>query len=64
VPLLKVIGEHVLPLKSQLDWGYHIPFMVSGVLDRHPNDAMQWMDSDRRDDLVGFYQSVTSELDD
>jgi len=60
-PVLKVIGDTILPLKKEVEWGYHIPYMLTGVLDQHPREAMAWMDSDERDDFVKFYRRITED---
>ncbi|MDY6912887.1 MAG: aldolase catalytic domain-containing protein, partial [Planctomycetota bacterium] len=31
VPLLDCIAEHILPLQKEIDWGYHVPYMLTGV---------------------------------
>ncbi len=58
LPLLKVIQEHIHPLQSTIDWGYHIPYLVTGALNEHPRSAMQWMDSDRKNDFVSFMKEM------
>ena len=60
-PILKVIGETIIPLREEIDWGYHIPYMLAGVLNQHPLEAMRWMDSDQREDYVTFYQRATED---
>ena len=55
---MRIVG---LPLKETLCWGYHIPYMLAGLLDKHPLQAMQWMASPARDDCVKFYQQITYE---
>lgn len=59
-PLFKVIQEKLVPLSKQIAWGYHIPYLVTGVMNEHPRAAMKWMDSDRREDVVGFYDSLVA----
>jgi 4-hydroxy 2-oxovalerate aldolase len=59
VPILDVIANTILPLREHLDWGYHIPYMLTGILDQHPREAMAAMTSDDRDDFVGFYQQIS-----
>ena len=56
-PILKVISETILPLRERIEWGYHIPYMVSGMLNQHPRGAMRWMDQGgpEREDYVKFY---------
>jgi len=61
VPVLEVISKHILPLQNELHWGYHIPYMLSGLLDKHPLQAMQWMAGPERDDCLKFYQQITYE---
>ncbi len=58
VPVLEVIGQHILPLQKEIDWGYHVPYMLTGVRNLHPRAAIEWMDSDRRDDLAEFYRRL------
>jgi 4-hydroxy 2-oxovalerate aldolase len=59
VPILDVIGKAILPLQDKIDWGYHIPFMLAGVLDKHPEDAMKWMASPKKHDFVEFYKQIS-----
>ncbi len=60
-PVLKVISEAIVPLRKEIDWGYHIPYMLTGVLDHHPLDAIRWMDGPERDDYVKFYSQITED---
>jgi 4-hydroxy 2-oxovalerate aldolase len=57
-PLLKVIQEKLVPLSKQIAWGYHIPYLITGVLNEHPRAAMKWMDSDQRENLAGFFDNT------
>ena len=58
-PLLEGIAKAVKPLQKELDWGYHIPYMIMGTLNQHPRDAIIWMAGEKRDDFVEFYRQVT-----
>lgn len=58
LPVLQAIQDHILPLQKQIDWGYHIPYMISGSLNEHPKRAMEWMDSDLKDDFVAFLKTM------
>jgi len=62
-PLLEGIQNAILPLQETMAWGYHIPYMVSGMLNQHPREAMAWMTGDDRGDFVAFYDRVTEEFD-
>jgi len=61
LPLLEVIGSKIVPLKEDIDWGYHIPYMLAGALNQHPRDAMAWMGSENKHDYAEFYRQVTEE---
>lgn len=62
-PILKSIQEDVLPLQQEIDWGYHLPYMISGALNQHPRAAMKWMDSNEKDNFVDFFNSVIDKND-
>ena len=44
MPVLKFIEEYIVPLEKQLDWGYSIPYMLTGQLNEHPRAAMKARD--------------------
>ena len=50
---------HLLPLVGTLQWGYHIPYVVTGVLNEHPRSAMKFMTSRDHNDFVKFYDQMT-----
>jgi 4-hydroxy 2-oxovalerate aldolase len=58
LPILKVIQEHIFPLQETIDWGYHIPYMITGALNEHPKAAMDWMESENKNDLVNFLRKM------
>ena len=58
VPILRAIQEHVKPLQKDINWGYFIPYMITGSQNDHPRSAMAWMASENRDDYVSYYESV------
>ncbi|HLP04791.1 MAG TPA: aldolase catalytic domain-containing protein [Paludibacter sp.] len=58
LPLLQAIQDHVHPLQKQIDWGYHIPYLISGALNAHPRRSLEWMDSDRKNDFVSFMKEM------
>jgi 4-hydroxy 2-oxovalerate aldolase len=57
-PLLRCIRDDIEPLRKQFFWGYSIPYMISGVLNRHPREAMQFMESGNSADIVKFYDDM------
>ncbi|MGB2824774.1 MAG: aldolase catalytic domain-containing protein [Phycisphaerae bacterium] len=61
-PLLEGIQKVILPLRKELAWGYHIPYMIMGMINQHPRSAMQWMEGDAPEDYVEFFRQVTEEF--
>ena len=58
LPLLDVIQNHVKPWQQKIDWGYHVPYLITGALNEHPRSAMKWMDSEQKDDFVAFMKEM------
>lgn len=57
-PLIEVIQEFFIPMKSDVEWGYHIPYLITGVLNEHPRSAMKIMASKTLPDLRKFYEEL------
>ncbi len=62
-PAYKLIRDHMIPLQKKIQWGYHIPYLITGSLNEHPRSAMKWMDSKNSDDLVTFYNNMLDGID-
>ena len=58
VPVLQAIVDFILPLQQEIAWGYHVPYMLTGVRNLHPLEAIQWMSSPRKGELVSFYKHL------
>jgi 4-hydroxy 2-oxovalerate aldolase len=54
-PLLDVVSEIMLPLREKVEWGYLIPYLVTGALDEHPRGAIAWLKKPERDDFRQFF---------
>lgn len=60
MPVLKFIEEYIVPLEKELDWGYSIPYMITGQLNEHPRAAMKARD-EKDTKYREFYKSLTIE---
>ncbi len=58
LPILDVIQKHIHPLQKDIDWGYHVPYLITGALNEHPRSAMKWMDSENKNDFVTFMKEM------
>lgn len=57
-PILEVIQEFFIPLKSETEWGYHIPYLITGILDEHPRSGIKAMAAKEMPDLRKFYEDL------
>ena len=56
IPILKFIEHHILKLKEEgVIWGYDVPYLLTGRLNQHPRDAIQFT-SEHRTDYADFFQ--------
>jgi len=62
-PVVECIQDHVLPLLNgdKMEWGYMIPYMITGMLNQHPRPAMKLRGSDNPDAFVQFYDEMFEE---
>lgn len=59
-PVLDVIERLFIPLRQQVEWGYIIPYTITGILNEHPRVAMALRNSEDKDKYVEFYDKLTS----
>jgi len=57
-PLIQVIQEIFIPMKADIEWGYHIPYLITGVLNEHPRSAMKIMSQNILPNLRQFYEDL------
>jgi 4-hydroxy 2-oxovalerate aldolase len=56
-PILDVISREMIPLSKEVEWGYVIPYAITGILDEHPKSALELRESDKKDNYREFYDS-------
>jgi 4-hydroxy 2-oxovalerate aldolase len=55
-PILDVISKEFIPLRRELEWGYVIPYAITGILDEHPKTAIALRESNKKEDYREFYE--------
>ncbi len=54
-PIYKVIQEHFVPLRQEIEWGFNDIYGISGHLNQHPREAMKFRkDEAHKDDCYDF----------
>ncbi|MFH1691978.1 MAG: aldolase catalytic domain-containing protein [Candidatus Omnitrophota bacterium] len=57
-PILDVISKEFIPLREKIEWGYIIPYAITGMLDEHPKMAMALRQSAKKENYREFYDSI------
>ena len=50
-----------MPMKERFEWGPNIPYLITGSLNQHPRDAMDFCEGEDATDIVGFYDKMVIE---
>jgi len=57
-PILKVIQDYMIPMREEIEWGYMIPYAVTGILNRHPRAAIAMRKTENKDKYAEFYEDI------
>jgi 4-hydroxy 2-oxovalerate aldolase len=57
-PILKVIQEQMLPMQKDIEWGYLIPYMITGMLNEHPRAGISVRKTADKDNYAKFYEDI------
>lgn len=60
-PILQCIQDVFIPLQGKMEWGYQIPYMITGQLNLHPRAAIKMRASNNPDNYVSFYDQMIEE---
>nr|WP_082685572.1 aldolase catalytic domain-containing protein [Ferroacidibacillus organovorans] len=59
-PLLEPLEKLFIPMREKVEWGYTIPYAITGMLDEHPRTAMALRASADKDKYLDFYEKLTT----
>ncbi|MDD5505712.1 MAG: aldolase catalytic domain-containing protein [Candidatus Omnitrophica bacterium] len=62
-PILDVISKEFIPLQKKIEWGYFIPYAITGILDEHPRTAIALRESDKKENYREYYESLVGEVE-
>ncbi|HMK60101.1 MAG TPA: aldolase catalytic domain-containing protein [Dissulfurispiraceae bacterium] len=57
-PILEIIQELFIPLKAETEWGYHVPYLITGMLNEHPRSGIKAMGEKTMPNLRKFYDDL------
>jgi len=61
-PIIKLLQDHILPLRETVEWGPLVPYNITGQMNLHPRDAMDFRAGQDPDNFVAFYDRVVSDV--
>jgi len=62
-PILEIIEEEFLPMRDQIEWGYILPYMITGILNQHPRSAIALRGSKDKDKYAHFYRGLVNDAE-
>ncbi|MFC1646020.1 aldolase catalytic domain-containing protein [Candidatus Omnitrophota bacterium] len=60
-PILDVISKEFIPLRNKIEWGYIIPYAITGMFNEHPRTAMALRATDKKENYREFYNEMMAE---
>ncbi len=57
-PILDCVAEVIKPMQAELEWGYMVPYMITGILNQHPRSAMAMLKGEGREEYRAFYDKM------
>ena len=62
-PVLKVIEDYMIPMLKDIEWGYMIPYVITGILNEHPRSAIAMRKTADKDKYAKFYEEINEAMD-
>jgi len=59
-PVLELISKEFIQLRREIEWGYIIPYAITGMLNEHPRTAMALRETKDKDNYREFYEKISS----
>jgi len=62
-PVLEIIQDYMIPMRKEIEWGYLIPYMITGILNEHPRTAIAYRKTEDKDKYAEFYEKMRGSQD-
>jgi len=62
-PILRVIQDYMIPMREEIEWGYMIPYAITGLLNHHPRSAIAMRKTKAKDKYAEFYEEIVDPQD-
>jgi 4-hydroxy 2-oxovalerate aldolase len=57
-PILDLISHELVPLRNEIEWGYIIPYAISGMMNVHPKAAMALRKTSKKENYREFFEGL------
>ncbi len=57
-PIIEAVEKLMVPLRESIDWGYSVPYMITGQMNEHPRSAIKMRESDQKNEFLKFYDEM------
>jgi 4-hydroxy 2-oxovalerate aldolase len=48
----------MIPMRNEIEWGYIIPYFITGILNEHPNFGIEYRQTPDKDKYAEFYEKM------
>ena len=61
-PIIKFVQENIPAMQEKgVEWGFNIPYMITGQLGLHPKIAIDFLESEDKKDFLSFFDKLTND---
>ena len=57
IPMMKFIEKYMPEMEEKYTWGFDLPYLMTGILNRHPSSAIAFQKA-KRTDYTNFYHEL------
>jgi len=57
-PIIEAVEKLMVPLRETIDWGYSVPYMITGQMNEHPRTAIKVREGDQKNAFTAFYDEM------
>ncbi len=61
--IMDLIADEYAPLQQELQWGYLVPYAVTGMTNNHPRAAMKFLKNGGQKKYSKFYDEIFTKMD-
>ncbi len=61
-PVVKLLQDHIEPLREKILWGPLVPYNITGHMNRHPNQAIKFLDAEGNRNFLKFFDEIITDV--